>query len=132
MVTVASFTFPIEAQMARAKLESEGIPAFVADEHTINMQWLYSNALGGVRIQVPDSYAESAVEVLSADHSEALVQEQGIDRPKCPSCGSENIEPQTRGKKMAFVVFLFFSFPLWPFKRLIECQDCGEVNALGS
>ncbi|OVZ14779.1 hypothetical protein CDO47_30295, partial [Pseudomonas aeruginosa] len=24
-----------------------------ADEHTINMQWLYSNALGGVRLQVP-------------------------------------------------------------------------------
>tara|TARA_R100001143_G_scaffold755_1_gene2242 strand:- start:4968 stop:5165 length:198 start_codon:yes stop_codon:yes gene_type:complete len=46
--TVATFSFPHEAHIARAKLESEGIPALVADEHTINMQWLYSNALGGV------------------------------------------------------------------------------------
>ena len=43
MVTIATFSFPYEAQIARAKLDSEGIPATVADEHTINMQWLYSN-----------------------------------------------------------------------------------------
>lgn len=128
MITVASFSFPIDAQMARAKLESEGIPAFILDEHTINMQWLYSNALGGVRVQVPGSCAENALKILQTDFSEALVREQGIDRAKCLSCGSERIEPQIKGKKMAFVVFLFFSFPLWPFKRLVKCLECGDVN----
>ena len=44
--TIATYSFPYEAQIARARLDSEGIPAFVADEQTINMQWLYSNALG--------------------------------------------------------------------------------------
>lgn len=36
-VVVASFSFPHDAQIARASLESAGIPATVADEHTINM-----------------------------------------------------------------------------------------------
>lgn len=132
MVTVASFSFPYEAQLARAKLESEGIPAFVVDEHTINMQWLYSNAMGGVRVQVPDSCLQTALEILSQDYSEALVQEQGIDLPICLECGSKNVEPQIRGKKMAFVVFLFFNFPLWPFKRRVKCLQCGAVNEFNS
>jgi len=114
--------------MARAKLDSEGIPAFVADEHTINMQWLYSNAMGGVRLKVPSSVAERAIDILATDYSEALIQEQGVDLPKCPSCGSENIEPQIKGKKMAFIVFLFFNFPLWPYKRTVKCLDCGEIS----
>ena len=130
MLTVARFSFPYEAQVARAKLESEGIPAFVADEHTINMQWLYSNAMGGVKVQVPNSCRDAALEVLAMDYSDALVREKGIDLPRCSLCDSENIEPQTKGKRMAFVAFLFFSFPLWPFTRRIKCNECGELSAL--
>ena len=128
MITVARFSLPYEAQLARAKLESEGVPAFVADEHTINMQWLFSNALGGVRVQVPSSYGHVAVGILSKDHSEALVREQGMSLPACPQCGSTNIEPHIKGKKMAFVVFLFFNFPLWPFKRQVKCLECDVIS----
>ncbi|MDZ4299014.1 MAG: DUF2007 domain-containing protein [Moraxellaceae bacterium] len=67
MITVARFSLAIEAHIARAKLESEGIPAFVADEHTVTAQWLYSNAIGGVRLQVPDSYVESSGKLMSGD-----------------------------------------------------------------
>lgn len=59
--TISTYTFPYEAQIAWAKLDSEQIPALIADEHTINMQWLYSNALGGARLQVPEEYVESAI-----------------------------------------------------------------------
>ena len=48
MITVARFSFPHEAYIAKASLEAAGIDSFIADEHTINMQWLYSNAMGGV------------------------------------------------------------------------------------
>ncbi|SMN11222.1 hypothetical protein SPBRAN_1462 [uncultured Candidatus Thioglobus sp.] len=72
LVTIASFSFAHEAHIARAKLESEGIPAVLADEFTINMQWLYSNALGGVKVQVPPSCVERAIEILSRDDSDLL------------------------------------------------------------
>ncbi len=72
LVTIASFSFPHEAHIARAKLDSEGIPAVLADEFTISMQWLYSNALGGVKVQVPPSCAERALEILAQDDSDLL------------------------------------------------------------
>ncbi len=75
LTTVASFSFPHEAHIARAKLESESIPATLADEHTIAMQWLYSNALGGVKVQVPTPFAERAIEILAQDNSDLLEQD---------------------------------------------------------
>lgn len=47
-LTVAHFDFPYEAQLARARLEAEGIDAWVADEYTISVQWLYCNACGAL------------------------------------------------------------------------------------
>ncbi len=77
MITIARYSLAIEAHIARAKLESEGIPAFVADEHTITADWLYSNAMGGVRLQVPDAFVEQARTILATDFSEDLIAEQG-------------------------------------------------------
>ena len=128
MITIARFSLAIEAHIARAKLESEGIPAFVADEHTITAQWLYSDAMGGVRLQVPNSCAVTAKEILAIDFSDSLIAEQGFDEPACPSCGSNSIEPITKGLRMAFVVFLFLHFPLWPFKRKIKCLSCNKIS----
>lgn len=91
--TIATYSFPYEAQIARAKLDSEGIPAFVADEQTINMQWLYSNAMGGVRLQVPEVFVQQALELLSEDSSEIVEQQQGYDVSPCTVCGSKNTEP---------------------------------------
>ena len=73
LTTIGRFSHPLEAQIARARLEAAGIPAFVADEHTINMQWLYSNALGGVRLQVPMVCREDAVALLATDESACVV-----------------------------------------------------------
>lgn len=89
--TVATFSFPHEAHIARAKLESEGIPALMADEHTINMPWLYSNALGGVRLQVPSSAFDQAKEILARDCSDDLIAEVGENPYICPSCGSAEL-----------------------------------------
>jgi hypothetical protein len=82
MITIARYSLAIEAHIARAKLESEGIPAFVADEHTITADWLYSNAMGGVRLQVPDACVEQARTILATDFSEDLIVEQGHEAPK--------------------------------------------------
>lgn len=75
LATVASFSFPHEAHIARAKLESEGIPVALADEHTVSMQWFYSNAIGGVKVQVPPSCAQRAIEILAQDDSDLLEQD---------------------------------------------------------
>jgi len=128
MITIATFSFPHEAHIARAKLESEDIPAFVADEHTINMQWLFSNALGGVRLQVPEPFVIQAKQILAIDFSDSVIAEQGQDKLQCPICGSENVEFIIKGKRIAFLIFLAIHFPLWPYKRQIQCHQCGETS----
>jgi hypothetical protein len=128
LTTIATYSFPYEAQIAWAKLDSEGIPAFVADEQTINMQWLYSNAMGGVRLQVPEVYVQQAIELLAEDSSEVVEQDQGNDASQCSACGSNKTEPYQQGRRWAFLVFLGLNFPLFPVKNTLRCQVCGYVE----
>jgi len=123
--TIASFSFPHEAQIAKTSLDAAGIPAFIADEHTINMQWLYSNALGGVKLQVPLQFAEKAKELLAQDLSALVDEECGKIEITCKKCGSSNTEPYTKGKKFAFITWLFLGFPLLFYKYGVKCKECG-------
>ena len=125
-VVVASFSFPHEAQIARASLEAAGIPAHLADEHTINMQWLYSNALGGVKVLVAPEHAQDAKNILAADFSADVDKELKAGGVVCPSCDSTSVEPHTQGKKSAFLVFLMLGFPLFFCKHGMKCGNCGD------
>jgi len=64
LVTVATFMYPAQAHVARGRLESEGIRAFVADENLITMNWLYANTIGGVKLQVSAADADRARAIL--------------------------------------------------------------------
>jgi hypothetical protein len=64
MVTVARCNLLAEAHAMRMHLEAAGIPVFLADELTVAMDWLLSNAIGGVKVQVPEQYAERAAQLL--------------------------------------------------------------------
>lgn len=37
-----------QAELARSVLASAGIEAFLVNEHVVNVNWLYANAVGGV------------------------------------------------------------------------------------
>ncbi|WP_019612891.1 DUF2007 domain-containing protein [Psychromonas ossibalaenae] len=125
-VVAAKFSFPLDANIAKANLESVGIPSFVADEHTVNMQWLYSDAMGGVRLFVPEEYLQEARNVLSEDFSDAVDSLYDSKPESCPHCGSQNIEPHTKGKRPAFLVFILAGFPLFFYKHGLRCSQCGN------
>ncbi len=67
--TIATYYTPLDAHVARAQLESVGIPAVVTDEH---MNAVYGHVAGGSRLQVPSEYATKAQAILaeSADSNE--------------------------------------------------------------
>lgn len=52
LVTVAQYHDPVDAQLLQGRLQAEGIPAFLADEHLIEANRLLAIMLGGVRVQV--------------------------------------------------------------------------------
>ncbi|HET6725112.1 MAG TPA: hypothetical protein VFH85_03820 [Gammaproteobacteria bacterium] len=71
-VTVETYDTTTNAHIAMGRLRAEGIKARLADEHFVTMDWLYSIALGGIKLQVPRGQAQWAREILDTDYSEDL------------------------------------------------------------
>jgi hypothetical protein len=66
LVTVASFPDVAEAQLAKERLEGEGIRAFVIDAQTAGVLPFLTPASGGVRVQVAPADEQRAREVLGS------------------------------------------------------------------
>lgn len=66
MITLARFEKPEQAHLVRMRLEAGGIPAFIHQENTVQVQWMYSSELGGVRLQIAEEDFERAREILEA------------------------------------------------------------------
>jgi hypothetical protein len=64
LVTVATFSDAPEADLARQRLELEGIPAFVMDAQTAGVMPYLAGAMGGVRVQVEPKDLQRAKEIL--------------------------------------------------------------------
>jgi hypothetical protein len=98
-VTIAKFVSLGEAKLAQGKLISGGITAFVCDENMHAMNWHMGMALGGIRLQVPDSQVVRALEVLDdfdPEESELPLAEGEEDDEMeevacCPECESLEI-----------------------------------------
>ncbi len=142
-VTVQIFTLPTEAQMAQLRLESEGITCFLKDEETIGVINLYSNALGGIKLQVLDEDVEKAKVALidggflngeekslnKTQEKKKIILVDGSkveDKTKCPYCGSDNIDHVVHPS--IWVIFFYFVlsviFPI--FKSWERCYDCEK------
>lgn len=67
MITVAAFSKPEEAHLLRLRLAAGGVQAFIQDENLIQIDWLMSNALGGVKVLIDEADAELAKQILSSD-----------------------------------------------------------------
>lgn len=63
-VTVLTFYYAHETAIIRGRLESEGIACNIIDELTVQVNPLYSNAIGGVKLQVKESDFDRAIEIL--------------------------------------------------------------------
>lgn len=63
-VTIKTFTYATEVAIIRGRLESEGIECFAQDELTVQANPFYSNAIGGIKLQVREHDVKKAVEIL--------------------------------------------------------------------
>ncbi|MGB0344929.1 MAG: putative signal transducing protein [Coraliomargarita sp.] len=85
MKVIAAYEKPEEAFLAASRLEGSGIRAGVHDAHTAGAHWNYSNAIGGVRLEVPEADAARAREVLG------ILEAPRTQRATCPHCGSHDL-----------------------------------------
>ena len=76
LITVLTVTYPHELAIIRGRLESEGIECFVQDELTVQVNPFYSNAIGGIKLQVRESNYDKAVEILEHDFSSCFKSDE--------------------------------------------------------
>ena len=140
LITIANFSHPTEADPVVAWLESEGIACFVTNEHTVTMNWLYSNAIGGVGVQVKAADVERANEILQAVSNSDTVREEStptdseMDQDsdttseiRCPQCGSKNVHYEKFSRRLVFASWILLTVPLPFFKKKWKCRDCEHL-----
>lgn len=118
--TLAAFDYVADVQILKGRLESDGIPVFLRDEHTLNSDPLISHAIGGVKLQVYYSDRERATEIYNETRAYA-VDEQGNTR-KCPNCRAKRMEIYFNRKGLFYKLFPFFE------KRKYKCLNCGFIT----
>lgn len=93
LVTVRQFRDLPDAVAAKSVLDSAGISSLLKDENTIRIDWMWSNLLGGIRLQVRPEDLEDAESLLSQPVSETIELEEGesYQQPRCPHCQSLDI-----------------------------------------
>tara|TARA_R110002167_G_scaffold365808_1_gene591488 strand:- start:138 stop:719 length:582 start_codon:yes stop_codon:yes gene_type:complete len=74
LITVATLSSPVEASLVQNQLEAAGIRSFMSDEAAVGMAWYLGNAIGGVKVQVAESDAPRAFDVVN-DHEPVTITE---------------------------------------------------------
>ena len=72
MVTIATFDDIFNANLALGRLQADGVDAMLADQNLVQTDWLYSIAVGGIKLQVDEQDADSARAILAHDHGDLL------------------------------------------------------------
>jgi hypothetical protein len=131
--TIATYLHPWEAEIARGLLESEGIPASLANENIVRMDWSHALAVGGVRLQVPSESVTAAQAVLerqqNGHYAEALELEQGLAPAVCVQCDSRSMRPVVSAWWVLLLVISFGLAAIFPPpSKGIRCSKCGSMQ----
>lgn len=140
-VTIQTFSYPHEVAIIQAHLEAEGIECFIKDGLTLQVQPFYSNAIGGVKLQVKESDVERALDIMkasgylsqdSAESKEAytVVETTGSEDPRtgirCPRCGSDEVSKPKLSQAAFAIGVLLLGFPLPFMSKTCHCFNCGH------
>jgi len=129
LITIAQYRDLPQAGLDKSILESQGITCFLDNEFTIGVNWLYSTALGGVKLQVLEVDVAQAKQILQESYNcatEAGPAEEDLPLENvCPSCGAAEIETRNYTRKFA-AISLLLSLPLFFFLKRYRCKGCGH------
>lgn len=130
-----SLMFPTQAHLVQGYLESEGIETIMKDEMTTQVNNLYSNAIGGVKILVRDEDLEKALQLLEQGgyittekiaKVETVKLDEATNKNQCPFCHSENIGKSKSPDLIMLIASLIFSAIVPILRRTNICFDCRK------
>jgi hypothetical protein len=125
--TICAFRDLPEAMLAKGILESAGIECSLADDNIVRMDWFYSNAVGGIKLQVAPADIEAANEVLQQPIPETF-EVEGVgtyQQPRCPKCNSFDTVFEELNEGVAYTT-AYFNLPLPIQDKGWKCKSCGH------
>jgi len=121
LVTIGTYTTSADAYIVKGLLESAGVTCYIFDE---NMNFMYSQAVGGIKLKVPSSQRILAIEILS-QNQKSVSEELSEEKYECPRCGSLETEYKKSSIIISFLASLLFAIPVPPVKKKLKCKVCG-------
>lgn len=131
IVVYQSFIDPIKAHIVQGLLLSCGIECFLSDVNMITVNLMYSQALGGVKLNVFQRDVENINILLKAEQIEPENITTGDkDEPgvHCPICNSDNVVyggsvNRKFGYWHLFIPILLMVYPC-TMRKAYHCFDC--------
>ncbi|MCF6313625.1 MAG: hypothetical protein L3J39_14355 [Verrucomicrobiales bacterium] len=120
MLTIARFSTTEEAHLFRLRLAVGGVKAFILDEYMVQMDWLISNAIGGVRVQIADDDLELCQQILQEEPCEPEAQITA----ECPFCQSNDTKKESFTRRLSFLSLFIIGCPLPVAKNSYLCHNC--------
>lgn len=131
LITLRSYSFAIDANIAKNVLENEEIECFLFDENINSINPLYAVATGGIKLKVYSEEAGFADKILKEWENKPTTNE--VDEVVCcPKCGSQQIETgflNVNGFRDVLSFLFAFFLSVFPLKvsRKKRCKDCGKI-----
>jgi DNA-directed RNA polymerase subunit RPC12/RpoP len=123
-VPVWSYDNYIPAHIAQGRLKEEGITCWLKDENTVTIDPILSNAIGGIKLMVPEMDAKRAWELLNG------LQQEHKKTITCPECGSHNMELVSTPRKamnwLSAVTTFFLGDYALTTDKVYHCFDCKK------
>lgn len=118
IIVFRHFETPIDANLAKTKLDAHGIPCFLTEENLATLYAGQSFQLFGVRLHLFNRDAELANQVLN----DYVSTEPHI----CPHCKSEKVKIEYSRSLFSILtsVLSLLFVTLLPNKKVFRCQDC--------
>ena len=94
------------------------------------MQWMLGNALGGIKLRVPQEMVDDALRILNEKAPELPAEpddEYKAGEIKCPSCGSTNVRAEKYSRSIFAWTWMLLGFPVpVPAEKVHKCFNCGH------
>lgn len=80
-VTISTHLYPHDASLAilKARLDDEGIPFFMQDDHYVSIAPFESLAIGGVKLRIPSKFEQRVGELIHQMQNQPPIQEEEVD-----------------------------------------------------
>jgi hypothetical protein len=116
-----------DALLFKSILDSADIECFLVDDATVRMDWLWSNAIGGIKPCTRQADFGAASNMLEQRIQNAFSVEgpEEYVQPRCPKCRSLDISFTGLNKPLSYASILA-GVPIPVPSSIWECESCGH------